>query len=115
MGYEKISVLEGFRSDIKQLPDNCKRMAIQILVDVKDGVLSGEPLGTSLATGDLSDCFKVYFDPDPDFVGRGDWRFRLVYRVLSDGAVEGVVVEGVSVGRRQNLDAYLRAIENLRR
>lgn len=115
MTYEKVTVLEGFRSDIKLLPENCQRMAIQILLDVRDGHVSGVSLDESPNTGDLSDCYKVYFDPDPEFDKPGEWRFRLVYRILDDGAVAGVVVEGVSVGRRHGLDAYLRAVVNLGR
>ncbi|WP_139187238.1 hypothetical protein [Pseudarthrobacter chlorophenolicus] len=90
-------------------------MAIQLLMDIRDGRISGLSLDESSATGDLSDCYKVYFDPDPEFDNRSEWRFRLVYRLLGDGAVAGLTVEGVAVGRRHGLDAYLRAVANLGR
>ena len=58
----------------------------------------------------LSDCFKLYFDP----VGRQKPRFRLVYRIVV-GAAGEQRVQPVSVGRRGDLDAYLRAARNLGR
>ena len=68
------------------------------------------PITLSASTGDLSDCFKLYFDP----VGRQKPRFRLVYRIVV-GAAGEQGVQPVSVGRRGDFDAYLRAARNLGR
>ena len=61
--------------DIKNLPsENLKRRAIQIIVDVSNGVLEGRPLEDHPSVGDLSDCRKVYFDDQEE----DKPRFRLV-------------------------------------
>ncbi len=86
------------------------RMALDMLVLVCDGKISGVKLDSRVATGDLGDCYKLYFDPD----GSGKPRYRLVYR-YTPNEVRAVAVEAVAVGRRANLDAYRRAIANLAR
>ncbi|MCK2029654.1 hypothetical protein KZC54_07940 [Microbacterium sp. KSW4-6] len=85
-------------------------MALDMLVLVRDGRVAGVKLDSRVATGDLGDCYKLYFDPD----GSGKPRYRLVYRYTPD-EVRAVAVEAVAVGRRANLDAYRRAIANLAR
>jgi hypothetical protein len=85
-------------------------MALDMLVLVRDGKTHGRLLDDRVTTGDLSGCYKLYFDPD----GSGKPRFRLVYR-YTPTEVAAVAVEAVAVGRRANLDAYRRAIANLDR
>jgi hypothetical protein len=41
--------------------------------------------------------------------------FRLVYRQLTSGEIEGVSIEAVAVGRRQAFEVYKIAIERLGR
>lgn len=115
MALEGLQFLEGFGGDIRQFLPRAQRMILELLVDIRNGELEGESLAKQASTGDLSDCFKIYFDDDPDFSELSEMRYRLVYRKLEDGTVEGVVIEGVAVGRRHNKDAYLRALENLGR
>ena len=103
--------LDGFQADIDALRDDAAaRMAVLQLKSVALGQLTGEALHKRASTGDLSDCFKLYFDP----VGVQKPRFRLVYRIVV-GAASEQRVQPVSVGRRGDLDAYLRAARNLGR
>lgn len=102
---------EGFRQDILALPSRqLQKVALQIVVGVSKGRRRGRPLESRVATGDLSDCRKVYFDE----VGTNRPRFRLVYRLLPD-EVEAVEVEAVAVGRREALAAYVVAATRLGR
>lgn len=106
-----LRALPGFQGDIDALPDLATRkMALDMLVLVRDGRVRGQPLDARVGTGDLSDCYKFYFDPD----GSGKPRFRLVYR-YTPSEVTAVALEAVAVGQRANLDAYQRAIANLDR
>lgn len=107
----QLTALEGFKGDLLALPnEQTMKMALNLIASVRDGSVSGQRLGTLATTADLSDCYKLYFDP----IGNRKPRFRLVYRVLSNG-IEAVAIEAVSVGERQNLDAYRRAATNLGR
>lgn len=106
-----LRALPGFQGDINSLPDLATRkMALDMLVLVRDEKVRGQPLDARIGTGGLSDCYKLYFDPD----GSGKPRFRLVYR-YTPTEVTAVALEAVAVGRRVDLDAYQRAITNLGR
>jgi hypothetical protein len=106
-----LRALLGFQADIDALPDLATRkMALDTLVLVRDGKTRGRPLDDRISTGDLSDCCKLYFDPD----AFGKPRFRLVYR-CTPTELAAVAVEAVAMGRRADLDAYRRAIANLAR
>lgn len=108
----KRKVLPGCEKDFAALPThNLRVIAMQILVDVSLGKRAGQALDEMASTGDLSDCFKVYFDERDDIKPR----FRLVYRLLPDGGVDAVIVEAVAVGQRAALDAYVRAAKRLGR
>ena len=85
-------------------------MALDMLALVRDGRVQGEPLGQHVKTGDLSDCYKLYFDPN----GVGKPRYRLVYR-YTPNEVKAVAVEAIAVGERNGLDVYLAAAERLKR
>lgn len=105
------ALLPGFQEDIDALPDPATRkMALDMLVLVRDGKITGVKLDSRVGTGDLGDCYKLYFDPE----GSGKPRYRLVYRYTPD-EIHAVAVEAVAVGRRANLDAYQRAVANLGR
>lgn len=103
--------LPGFQNDMDALPDLAtKKMALDMLVLIREGKISGVKLDSRVSIGDLSDCYKLYFDPD----GSGKPRYRLVYRYTPD-ELHAVAIEVVAVGSRSNLDAYRRAITNLGR
>lgn len=71
-----LRALPGFQGDIDALPDLATRkMALDMLVLVRDGKIRGRPLDDHVGTGDLRDCYKLYFDPD----GSDKPRFRLVF------------------------------------
>lgn len=108
----KLTKLPGFARDFYALPnDDVRRLALLKLSDVANGLVRGLPLDDRVATGDLSDCRKLYFDPDPT---NPKPNYRLVYRLTPD-EIHAVAVEAVSVGERYGLDAYLRAARNLGR
>lgn len=102
----------GIQEDFDALPPSVREKAMQVFIDVSIGEVAGVPLGELASVGDLSDCFKVYFDVDPEI---RQPRYRLVYRLLPEGAVEVVSAELVAVGRRAVLDAYVRAARRLGR
>lgn len=102
---------QGFEGDLFALPSrDLMKHALGLLVEVSKGTLTGAPLEELVATGDLSDCRKIYFDLD----NNDKPRYRLVYR-LTPNEICAVAVEAVAVGERRNLDAYYRAAKNLGR
>ncbi len=107
----KLTALPGFADDIAALPsDALRRQVFGLLVEIQKEVLEGKPLDSRISTGDLGDCFKLYFDTD----GSQKPRFRLVYRLV-DESVNVVAVEAVAAGRRTNLEAYVTAGRRLGR
>lgn len=107
----KLTSLPGFDSDVYALPNLAtQKMVLDMLVLLRDGKISGVALGMHVKTGDLSDCFKIYFDPD----GSRKPRYRLVFR-YAPNQIQAVSIEAVSVGERSELDAYLKAAERLSR
>lgn len=105
------ALLPGFQDDIDALPDErVKKIALDMLVLVRGGKVSGVKLDARVDTGELGDCYKLYFDPD----GSGKPRYRLVYRYTPD-EINAVAIEAVAVGGRANLDAYWRAIDGAQR
>jgi hypothetical protein len=106
-----LRALPGFQDDIYALRDGrTRKMALDMLVLVRDDKVRGVRLDARAATGDLSDCFKLYFDPD----GSQKPRFRLVYRYTPD-EVQAVAIEAVAVGRRRGLEVYVTAAERIGR
>lgn len=104
-----LDALPGFEDDMAALPTQELRiMTVGLLVEVARGTLTGRSLDVRVSTGDLSDCFKLYFDTDT----KQKPRFRLVYRI-EDGRVKAV--QAVSVGERKGLAAYVAAAERLGR
>lgn len=106
----RVVVLHGFKNDLAELPLQVQKAAALALVSVRDGDRTGRPLDTRASVGDLSDCYKLYFDPDP----HAKPRYRLVYRIVGN-RVAALTVQAVAVGRREGMDAYLRAVRNLDR
>lgn len=107
----KLTSLPGFDTDIHALPSFAvQKMALDMLVLIREGKVRGVPLGKHVKTGDLSDCYKLYFDPD----GSDKPRFRLVYR-YTPNEVQAVALEAVAVGARSGLEVYLRAAKRLGR
>lgn len=108
----KLVAAPGFQQDVYDLPTLAlRKRAMELLASVANGELHGMPLDRRVATGDLSDCRKLYFDEDPR---NQKPNYRLVYRLTPDEAT-AVAVQAVAVGERFELDAYLRAQRNLGR
>ena len=106
----KLRALPEVVGDINALPtQKLKEIALQRISDVVNGRLSGARLEDMSRTGDLTDCFKLYFDE----TGRPGPAYRVVYRELAEGAVE--VVEVVAVEQREELYVYALAALRLGR
>lgn len=104
-----LQALPGFAEDLAALPShNLRKMALGLLVEIAEGTLAGRSLDDRIATGDLSDCFKLYFDTDT----QQKPRFRLVYRIVGDKVH---AVQAVAAGERQGLNAYRIAAHRLGR
>ena len=107
-----IKIHPAARLEIESLPLDVRRAVVEILVRIRNHQTSGKPLDVRKSTGDLSDCFKYYFDPDSS---QRPGRYRLVYRLLPDHELELVVVEAVAVGRTHALEVYHTAADRLGR
>ncbi|WP_084125486.1 type II toxin-antitoxin system RelE/ParE family toxin [Demequina sp. NBRC 110054] len=106
----RISVLPGFEEDLHALPLQAQKAIIAAIVDLREGRRRGLPLEARSSVADLSDCHKLYVGTSPS--GRPE--YRLVYRLVSN-RVTVVGAEIVAAGRREGLDAYLRAARRLGR
>ena len=105
-----LDATEGFKRIYTSSP-NAKARIRLVGFDQK-GETSGTPLDNLPETGDLSDCYKFYFDPDPS--PDQPPRYRLVYR-YTPNEIRAVSLQAVAVGKRAKLDAYIRALANLGR
>lgn len=98
--------------DIRSLPTSeLKALVFRLLQEIEAGYITGLPLDDLAHTGDLSDCFKVYFDHP-----RGDRpAYRLVYRLNPDRTVTAALIQAVAIGRREQLAVYREAARRLGR
>ncbi len=107
----KAVFLAAAKADVGRLaeddPDLAK-LALRKVNELETGAVEGIRLQDMAATGDLSDCRKLYFGPgDPP-------SHRIVYRDLGDEA--GIeILEIVALEVRQDLYAYLLAAARLGR
>ncbi len=97
-----VADLDRLAADNPQLP----RLALDAVKRVEQGD-NGEPLEDSARTGDLSDCYKIYFG-----IGQPA-SHRLVYRLLPNDKIE--IVEVIAVEARDNAYVYLLAAHRLSR
>lgn len=110
--YVVIKYGDGVLEDIEGLPNvSLKKIAFYLLDDLARGRIRGKALSVHPEIGDLSDCFKLYFDVRKDMSPQ----YRLIYRQLNSGEVEGISIEAIAVGRRQAFEVYKIAIERLGR
>lgn len=104
------ALLAGVVDDLKALPsDELRAVALRLLLEIEAGQIAGHPLDKLSHVGDLSDCFKVYFDHP-----RGDRpAYRLVYRLNPDRSVTAAHIQAVAIGRRETLEVYRVAVRRL--
>lgn len=90
-----------FAERFADLPRPAQRRVLELLGEIANtDPLKGKPCGYQSATGNLSDCRKLYFDVEPDRAPD----YRLIYRVLpSEDAPRRI--EAVTVGRKFTYDA----------
>jgi hypothetical protein len=75
---------DGFLGDMQSLPSDLQNVAFYLMDDLARGRTSGKPLENHPEIGDLSDCFKLYFDVRKE-MSPG---YRLVYREFTSGDIE---------------------------
>jgi len=96
--------------DLRRLQQDDPALAAEagrILNDVAAGRRDGDPLSAMAATGDLSDCRKIYFGH------LNGPTHRIVLQVRPDGTIEVVLV--VAVEARADAYVYLLSAERLQR
>lgn len=110
MSFERVRFTEDALQDLRDLATQDKALVLQALHVAKRvdaGELRGKDLGYYDKTGDLSDCFRVYFGAKAN----ADTH-RIVFRETGDGTE---VVEVVTVAERRSDVAYLLAALRLGR
>lgn len=99
------------RADFAQLPNELlRREALRYLTRLKQHPYHGTQLRNHPTMGDLSDCWKIYFDERPDVPPR----WRIVYRLRPNND-HPTSVEIICIGRRAYAAAYLIAAKRLGR
>jgi hypothetical protein len=90
-----------FNERFAKLPRAVQKRVLQLLGEVANtSPLKGQPCGYQHATGNLSDCRKLYFDETQD----REPQYRLIYRVLpSEDAPEEI--EAITVGLKYTIAA----------
>ncbi len=106
----RLEYLPAAVADLKRLQQDDPVLAAEagrILADVAAGRRDGEPLSAMAATGDLSDCRKIYFGH------RNQPTHRIVLQQRPDGTLEVLLV--VAVEARADAYVYLLSAERLQR
>jgi len=96
--------------DLRRLPRRLQLIALERITDLSKRRIAGQPLDDRVRTGNLKDCWKLYFDETA--VGAPAW--RIVYRLLPD-AERARTLEIISVGPRRDLEVYRLAAKRLGR
>jgi hypothetical protein len=104
----RLEIIDAAAADLERIGEDDRRLKIRALAVIELVVsdeIRGRPLLNTASTGDLSDCFKVYFGINDEPT------HRLVYRLLPDGTIE--VVQVVAVEQRDEAYVYLLAAHRL--
>jgi hypothetical protein len=110
VSFQRVEFTEEAENDLQDLRRHDPRLvveALRVAKGVDEGRVSGKRLRYYNKTGDLTDCFRVYFGAVP-----GADTHRIVFREAG-GAAE--VVEVVAVAERNADVAYLLAALRLER
>lgn len=89
------------QSDLGSLSRPVLEEAFSLMVKLKRTPYLGQPLGDHPEIGDLSDCYKLYFD---------EARHRIIYQVETPSRIRII-----AVGRRASLGVYRAAARRLGR
>ncbi len=106
----RLDYLPAAVADLKRRLEDDPVLAAEagrILADVASGRRDGEPLSSMAATGDLSDCRKIYFGH------RNQPTHRIVLQQRPDGTLEVLLV--VAAEARADAYVYLLSAERLQR
>lgn len=110
MSFTRVRFTEAAVEDLAELKGRDGRLvleALRVAKQVDQGTLVGKELRYFNKTGDLTDCFRVYFGATA-----GEDTHRIVFREV-DGEAE--IVEVVSIAERDGDVAYLLAALRLDR
>ena len=106
----RLEYLPAAVTDLKRLQQDDPVLALEagrIMADIAAGRRDGEPLSAMAATGDLTDCRKIYFGH------RNQPTHRIVLQQRPDGTLEVLLV--VAVETPADAYVYLLSAERLQR
>lgn len=95
----KLTFKEGVVDDLSKLSHAQEMLVLKQFKKLENSPQLGQPLGNK-AGYNLSGCRKLYVDKK---------KIRIVYRIID----EGIVVEVIVVGKRDNMKVYAEASERL--
>lgn len=96
-------------SDLIKLPTReLALIATEKMKALAYGNIRGTRLRNHQGIGDLSNCFKLYFDESRDISPR----FRLVYK-YEPNSLQPEVLVIIAIGKRENYEVYLIAVLRL--
>lgn len=97
-------------SDLKKLPTReLAFTATERMKSLAYGNTRGTRLRNHAGIGDLSNCFKLYFDESREISPR----FRLVYK-YEPNSLQPEILVIMAIGKRENYEVYLIAALRLR-
>jgi hypothetical protein len=96
--------------DLTQLPtQNLFNLAMNAIQKLSRGEVRGTRLRIHSEIGDLSQCFKLYFDESRDVSPR----YRIVFKYIPNPA-RPLILMIIAVGKRENYEVYLAAVLRLK-
>ena len=87
---------------------NLQLRAVEIIRAISRGEIRGQRLENNDRVGDLSGCFKIYFDEPPDISPK----YRIVYQLIPN-TKKPHTVHVLVIGERNKLKVYLEAMRRL--
>jgi mRNA interferase RelE/StbE len=93
----KLLFKEGVDDDLSKLSHTQKLLVFKQFKKIEKSPELGQLLGNK-AGYDLSGCRKIYVDKK---------KIRIVYQIINDE----IIVEVIAVGKRDDMDVYLKASE----
>ena len=95
----KLLFKEGIEQDLSKLSHAQKLLVFKQFKKLEKSPELGQLLGKK-AGYDLSGCRKLYVDKK---------KIRILYQIIHDE----IIVEVIAVGKRDNMDVYLKASERI--
>lgn len=107
----KIKSQKWIQEDINSLPSLAlQQVAVNFIIKLVRGEIRGTRLEDNEFVGNLSDCYKLYFDLTPS----DGPRYRIIFRYLPIPD-KPEILELIAIGKREDLFVYYEAIKRLGR